>query len=85
MNFVYLILNVVTQSYICKSRATPASTHLDGLSRVFKLNVHMYVGPKIYLFHGNILCKYILSTSFSSFIQWTLIQISLLLLVLQNS
>lgn len=50
MNFVYLILNIVTQSYICNSRATPASTHFDGLARVFKLNVHMYVGPKMYLF-----------------------------------
>ncbi len=32
--------------YICRSKATPAKTHLAGRSFVFRLNVQMYVGPK---------------------------------------
>ena len=31
--------------YICKSKATPAKTHLEGLSLDLKLKVQMYVSP----------------------------------------
>ena len=31
--------------YIWSSNATPARTHLEGLSLDFRLNVHMKVGP----------------------------------------
>lgn len=31
----------------CSNRATPASVHLPGLSLVFRLKVHTYVGPRV--------------------------------------
>ena len=42
---IYNVCFYEFEYYICRSIATPARTHLDGFAFVFKLNVHMYVGP----------------------------------------
>ncbi|CAF4349603.1 unnamed protein product, partial [Adineta steineri] len=33
--------------YVCNNNATPASTHFDGFSFVFKLKRQIYVCPRV--------------------------------------
>lgn len=52
-NFFYIFKYIIqgennritAVGYTLSSIATPAKTHLDDFCRVFKLNVHTYVGP----------------------------------------
>ena len=39
------VSNIVLDIHICSNRATPARTHFEDFSFVFKLNAQTYVGP----------------------------------------
>ena len=57
---VYIFIFIHRYSYyICRSRDTPARTHLEGLALVLRLKVQIYVGPKII----KVFCQFLSNTT----------------------
>ena len=74
IDIYYTSIVFIRYSYICRSRETPARTHLEGLALVLRLKVQIYVGPKIrYKTIFSIGFK-IPPTSLPSFVDGTLVE-----------